>query len=56
MQPNNITLDFNNSNVGTAQPLSTALSDAANTNAAVFGYAPLRTGRRVSEVMLKFTF
>jgi hypothetical protein len=36
--------------------VNNALADAANTNAAVFGSAPLRTGRRVSEVELKFAF
>ena len=56
VQPNNITLNFNNNAVGAAQPVNNALADAANTNAAVFGSAPLRTGRRVSEVELKFAF
>jgi hypothetical protein len=54
VQPNNITLNFNNG--ATAAPLSTALANATNSNASVFGYAPLRTGRRISEIEVKFSF
>jgi hypothetical protein len=52
--PNDITLNFNNGT--TAQPVSSALANATNSNAAGFGYAPLRIGRRTSEIELKFTF
>jgi hypothetical protein len=54
--PNDITLDFTNLGAGTAQPVSTALANATNANAAGFGYAPLRIGRRISEIELKFNF
>ena len=54
--PNAITLNYTNAGVGAAQPVGQALSSAVNSNASVFGYAPLRTGRRVSEVELKFNF
>jgi hypothetical protein len=58
--PNNITLNFsneqNNNPTASAVPVNAALAAATNSNAAVFGYAPLRIGRRVSEVEIKFTF
>lgn len=58
--PNAITLNFSNEQNGnptaSAVPLGTALSSAANSNASVFGYAPLRIGRRVSEMEIKFNF
>lgn len=54
--PNAITLSFSNEQNGSAVPLATALSSAANSNASVFGYAPLRIGRRVSEMEIKFNF
>ena len=56
VQPNNITLNYNNGTGAPAQSLSSALATAPNGNAAVFGRAPLRTGRRVVELALKFTF
>ena len=58
VEPNNITLNYSNQNNGStaAVPISTALATATNSNAAVFGYAPLRTGRRISEIELKFNF
>lgn len=56
VNPNNITLNFTNLGVGAAQPVNQALASATNSNAAVFGTAPLRIGRRISEVELKFNF
>ncbi|WP_162173538.1 carboxypeptidase-like regulatory domain-containing protein [Pseudacidobacterium ailaaui] len=60
VEPSNITLNYSNlvngNTTTSAVPLPTALATATNTNAAVFGTAPLRTGRRISEMSLKFTF
>ena len=56
VDPNAITLYYTNLGVGAAQPVNQALASATNSNAAVFGYAPLRTGRRVSEIEVKFNF
>ncbi len=58
VEPNNITLNFTNQTGGSTAPQSvaTALSSATNSNASVFGYAPLRTGRRISEIEMKFSF
>lgn len=54
VDPNAITLNYNNGS--TAQPVNTALASAVNSNATVFGYAPLRTGRRISEIEVKINF
>lgn len=58
VEPNNITLNFTNQGNGTPAtvPLNTALANATDSNAPVFGYAPLRLGRRISEVEVKFSF
>lgn len=60
VQPQAITLNYTNELNGnptaSAQPIGTALTSATNSNASVFGRAPLRTGRRISEVELKFNF
>jgi hypothetical protein len=58
--PNAITLNFSNEVNGDPTtsyvPLGAALSSATNSNASVFGYAPQRIGRRVSEMEVKFNF
>lgn len=60
VEPNNLTLNyhnFNNQNSNTFyQPLSSALADATNSNANVFGTSNIKIGRRVSEVEVKFSF
>jgi len=56
IDPNALILNFENGGAATAQSVSTAFSSATNTNAPIFGYAPNRTGRRVTEAMIKFNF
>ncbi|MFZ0661842.1 MAG: carboxypeptidase-like regulatory domain-containing protein [Acidobacteriaceae bacterium] len=55
VNPNAIQLNFTNAASGT-QAVSQALASASNSNASVFGYAPLRIGRRVTELEVKFNF
>ncbi len=56
VQPNNITLNYTNPTTAAPQTLSSALANTPNSNASVFGLAPLRTGRRVVELSLKYNF
>ncbi len=56
VDPNAITLYETNLNQKSYQPISTALSDATNSNSSVFGQVPLRTGRRISEIQITFNF
>lgn len=56
VDPNAITLYETNLPQNSYQPISTALSDATNSNSSVFGLVPLRTGRRVSEIQITFNF
>ncbi len=51
-----LTLNYNNTANTTGVPVTQAVATAPNTNASTFGLAPLRTGRRVAEVSLKFNF
>ncbi len=53
-QQNALNLNYNNGTVN--QPVATAIATAPNTNAATFGQAPLRTGRRILELSLKLSF
>ncbi len=55
IQPQALNLNFSNAAAG-AQPVAQALAGATNANASVFGFAPNRTGRRVTEVMVRFNF
>jgi hypothetical protein len=55
IDPNALYLNFSNDASG-AQGLTQALQSATNSNAAGFGYAPRRTGRRVTEVMVRYSF
>lgn len=60
VEPNNLTLNFHNftnQNSNTFyQPLNTALADAVNGNASVFGTSNIKIGHRVSEIEVKFNF
>jgi hypothetical protein len=55
IDPNALNLNFSNSASG-AQPADEAISSATNSNASIFGFAPNRVGRRVTEAMIKFNF
>ncbi|HTW79468.1 MAG TPA: carboxypeptidase-like regulatory domain-containing protein [Terracidiphilus sp.] len=55
IDPNALILNFENGGAATPQSVSTAFSNATNTNAN-FGFAPNRTGRRVTEAMIKYNF
>ena len=50
------TLNYNNTAITTGVPVAQAIATAPNTNISTFGLAPLRTGRRIVEVSLKFNF
>ncbi len=57
VQPNALVLNYNNGTATaatSAQPLSTAIASAPQTN--TFGAAPLRTGRRIAEFSVKYSF
>jgi hypothetical protein len=60
VQPNALNLNYNDGNstptVANIRPISEAIAQTPNSNAAIFGLAPLRTGRRVLELSLKFNF
>jgi len=56
-QPNALVLNYNNGTATTAtsaQPIGTAIATAPQTN--TFGAAPLRTGRRIAEFSVKYSF
>ena len=56
-QPNALVLNYNNGSstpATSAQPVATAIASAPQSN--TFGYAPLRTGRRIVELSLKYNF
>ena len=57
-QTGGLQLNYNNgsNNAAAAQPIATAIATAPNTNASTFGLAPLRTGRRIVEVSVKYSF
>ena len=57
VQPNALVLNYNNGSATpttSAQQVGTAISTAPQTN--VFGAAPLRTGRRVAEMSVNYSF
>ncbi len=56
IDPNAITLYESNLTQNAFQPISAALASATDSNASVFGAAPLRTGRRISEIELSYSF
>ena len=57
-QTGGLQLNYNNgSSVATnAVPVAAAITNAPNVNTGTFGLAPLRTGRRIVEVSLKYNF